>query len=229
MKVAVIGLGYVGVPLAAVLASNGVRVVGIDIDGRKVTAIGAGKNPLRGKEPGLAELIAAGVAAGRLSATTDYTAVDGADAAVVGVETPIDDDTHDPDYRAMRTALRSLAPHLRKGVLVSIESTVAPGTMAGVVRPVLERGSGLKAGRDFHLVHCPERVTAGKLLHNLTTLDRVIGAADERGGKNEMPLTGESHPTQSPLPALLQRLGDHRVGVLCGQTVRHQIQGPSAE
>src|SRR3989454_2448025 len=180
MKVAVIGLGCVGVPRAAVLASNGVRVVGIDIDGRKVTAIGAGKNPLRGKEPGLAELIAAGVAAGRLSATTDYTAVDGADAAVVGVETPIDDDTHDPDYRAMRTALRSLAPHLRKGVLVSIESTVAPGTMAGVVRPVLERGSGLKAGRDFHLVHCPERVTAGKLLYNLTTLDRVIGAEDAR-------------------------------------------------
>jgi len=181
MKVAVIGLGYVGVPVAAALASKGVRAVGIDIDPRKVEAVSAGRSPLEGEEPGLEDLIASGVKLGRLTATTDYAGVDGADAAIVSVETPINEETHDPEYKALKSALRSLAPHVRKAMLVSIESTVAPGTMAGIVRPILERGSGLKAGRDFHLVHCPERVTAGKLLKNLTTLDRVIGAQDERG------------------------------------------------
>jgi len=180
MKVAVIGLGYVGVPVAAVLASKGIRVVGIDIDPRKVERVGAGATPLEGYEPGLAELIAEGAASGLLKATTDYDAMADADAVVVSVETPIDDATHDPEYKALRSALRSIAPRLHKGALVSIESTVAPRTMTGLVRPILERGSGLRAGRDFHLVHSPERVTAGKLLRNLTTLDRVIGAEDAR-------------------------------------------------
>jgi len=181
MKVAVIGLGYVGIPVAALLASKGVRAVGIDIDPRKVEAVAAGRSPLEGDEPGLEDLIASGVGARRLTASRDYAAVDGTDAAIVSVETPINEETKDAEYKALKSALRSLAPHLRKGVLVSIESTLAPGTMAGVVRPILERGSGLKAGRDFHLVHCPERVTSGRLLRNLTTLDRVIGTQDARG------------------------------------------------
>ena len=99
---------------------------------------------------------------------------------VVCVETPIDSTTHDPQYRALKAALASVAPHLKRGALVSIESTLAPGTMEKLVRPILERASGKKAGRDFALVHCPERVTAGKLLHNLTNLDRVLGAPDAR-------------------------------------------------
>ena len=180
MKVAVIGLGYVGVPVAAVLASKGFRVAGVDIDPRKVEKVAAGASPLEGDEPGLEALIAEGVASGRLEATTDYGTLADANVVIASVETPIDDATHDPEYKALRSALRSIAPRLHKGVLVSIESTLAPGTMAGVVRPILERGSGLRAGRDFHLVHAPERVTAGKLLHNLTTLDRVIGAEDAR-------------------------------------------------
>ena len=191
MKVVVIGLGYVGIPVAAALASKGIRAIGIDIDPRKVEAVRAGRSPLEGEEPGLEDLIASGVKSRRLMATTDYAAADGADAAIVSVETPINDETHDPEYRALKSALRSLAPHLRKGVLVSIESTIAPRTMAGVVRPILERGSGLKAGRDLHLVHCPERVTAGKLLHNLTTLDRVIGAQDARGLRKATSLYGK--------------------------------------
>src|SRR5437867_2949752 len=181
MKVAVVGLGYVGIPVAAVLASKRVRVVGVDIDLRKIDAISAGRSPLEGREPGLDELVAKGVASGHFTATSDYGAADGSDAIVVSVETPVDDQTHDPEYTALKSALRSLAPHIARGALVSIESTLAPGTMAGIVRPILERGSGLKAGRDFHLVHCPERVTSGKLLHNLTTLDRVIGTQDPRG------------------------------------------------
>src|SRR3989442_13525305 len=180
MKVAVIGLGYVGVPVAAVLASKGFRVAGVDIDPRKVEKVAAGASPLEGDEPGLEALIAEGVASGRLEATTDYGTLADANVVIASVETPIDDATHDPEYKALRSALRSIAPRLHKGVLVSIESTLAPGTMAGVVRPILERGSGLRTGRDFYLVPDPERVTAGKILFNPTTLDRAIVYSESR-------------------------------------------------
>ena len=178
MKVAVVGLGYVGVPVAAAVAATGASVVGVDIDPGKVEAINAGRNPLRGREPGLPGLLKDQVRAGRLHATTDPSAIGRADVVVVCVETPIDPATHDPVYRALKTALAHAGPHLKRGALVSIESTLAPGTMQRVVRPTLERSSRMKAGRDFHLVHCPERVTAGKLLYNLTTLHRVLGAPD---------------------------------------------------
>jgi UDP-N-acetyl-D-mannosaminuronic acid dehydrogenase len=97
---------------------------------------------------------------------------------VVSVETPIEPSTRDPNYRTLKAALASIGPHLKRRALVSIESTLAPGTMEKVVRPALERASRRKVGRDFLLVHCPERVTAGKLLYNLTNLHRVLGAQD---------------------------------------------------
>jgi UDP-N-acetyl-D-mannosaminuronic acid dehydrogenase len=183
VRAAVVGLGYVGLPVAASAAAAGMRVVGIDIDRKKVAAVNRGRNPLRGREPGLAELIKAQVAAGRLEATTDYGAIENADVVVVAVETPIDPATHDPVYRALKAALAGIGPHLKAGVLVSIESTLSPGTMERVVRPALERASKKKIGRDLHLVHCPERLTAGKLLLNLTTLHRVLGASDRKGAR----------------------------------------------
>ncbi len=175
-----VGLGYVGVPVAAAVAASGADVAGIDIDSSKVRAINAGRNPLRGKEPGLPELLRKGVHSGRLTATDDASRIEGADVVVVCVETPIDAVTHDPEYRALRAALASIGPHLKRGALVSVESTLAPGTMEKVVRPALERASRKKEGKDFSLVHCPERVTAGKLLYNLTNLHRVLGAPDAR-------------------------------------------------
>lgn len=180
VKVAVVGLGYVGLPLAASAAASGANVVGIDIDSAKIKAVNAGRNPLRGKEPGLAQLLKDGVARGRLKAVTDPHEAIGADVVVVCVETPVDSSTHDPDYRSLRGALASVGPHLKRGALVSIESTLAPGTMEKLVRPALERASGLKVGRDLSLVHCPERVTAGKLLYNLTNLHRVLGVQDAK-------------------------------------------------
>jgi len=183
VNVAVVGLGYVGVPLAAVAASTGARVVGIDIDPGKVDAINAGRNPLRGREPGLADLVRAQVAAKRLTASSDPATVRTADVVIVSVETPIEPSTHDPSHGALTSALRSIGPHLKRGTLMSIESTLAPGTMERVVRPTLERASSKKAGRDFGLVHCPERVTAGKLLYNLTNLHRVLGAQDPRAAR----------------------------------------------
>ncbi len=183
VKVAVVGLGYVGVPVAAAAAAVGSKVVGIDIDPLKVRAVNRGRNPLRGKEPGLPELLRTTVASGRLEASTDASRIAGADVVVVCVETPIDPASHDPQYRALKAALASIGPHLKRGALVSIESTLAPGTMANIVKPILERASKMKSPQDFSLVHCPERVTAGKLLYNLTHLHRVLGAPDARAAK----------------------------------------------
>ncbi len=180
VKVAVIGLGHVGLPLAVATATTGASVAGIDIDPAKVKAVNAGRNPLRGKEPDLPELLKSAVARGLLTASPDIAAAAKADVVAVCVETPVETTTHDPQYRALKAALTGLGPHLKRGALVTVESTLAPGTMEKLVRPTLERASHMTAGRDFALVHCPERVTAGKLLHNLTNLDRVLGAADVR-------------------------------------------------
>jgi len=179
LKVAVVGLGYVGVPIAAALADSGHRVVGIDVDPAKVAAINAGKSPLTGKEPDLSALVAKH-GGKRLTATTDYAGCRAADAVLLAVETPIDEDTREPNYRALRSALRSLGPNLKKGALVSVESTVAPGTLRGLVKPMLERASSMRTPRDFLLAHAPERLTSGKLLHNLVHVDRVVGADDRR-------------------------------------------------
>src|SRR5207245_10575773 len=102
----------------------------------------------------------------------------GGDGVAVCGTTPIYPTTHDPSYKALKAALAEIAPVLKRGALVSIESTLAPGTMEGVVRPALERGSKRTVGRDLYLVHCPEPLTTGKLLHHLTELPRVLGAND---------------------------------------------------
>ena len=200
MKVSVVGMGYVGVPLAAVVASTGARVVGIDIDSERVAAINRGRNPLRGREPGLASLLQRQVRAGRLTASARHETCAQSDVVVLCVETPVDGRTHRPNLQSLTSALASVGPHLKRGCLVSIESTLAPGTMAQVVRPTLERTSKRKAERDFYLVHCPERVTAGKLLHNLTTLDRILGTASPMGLRKARAfyrrfVRGAIHPT----------------------------------
>src|SRR2546425_8756445 len=99
-----------------------------------------------------------------------------ADVVAVCVETPIDPATHDPSYKALKVAIAEVGPHLKPGALVSIESTLAPGTMEGFVRPALERASRRTVGRDLHLVHCPERLTAGQLPRPLSVLSPRPGA-----------------------------------------------------
>jgi len=173
-RLVVIGLGYVGVPLSARFAQVGFDVTGLDVKASKVAAINAGRCPIAGKEPGLAELVAEVVAAGRLRATTDYAVCRQADAVLVAVETPVDS-VHQPRYRALRAALRALALHLRPPKMVIVESTVAPGTMDRLVRPILEARGSRRSGQDFFLAHCPERVMPGLLLKNLIRMSRVVG------------------------------------------------------
>ena len=172
--IVVIGLGYVGLPVAARFAQVGFPVTGLDIDADKVAKVNAAQCPIEGEEPGLAELVREVVRAGWLQATTDYGVCRQADVVLVAVETPIDS-VHQPRYRALRAALRSLEPNMKPGTMVIIESTIAPGTMDRLVRPTLEQRGKRRSGVDFHLVHCPERVMPGLLLNNLARMSRVVG------------------------------------------------------
>ncbi len=173
-KLAVIGQGYVGLPVAALFADSRFDVKGVDLRADLVEKINAGINPIEGKEPGLAELLKSVVASGRLRATTEYNELNDCDVFIIAVETPVDDN-HIPRYNALRGALSSLAPVMKMGALVIIESTIAPRTMNDLVLPLLEEKSGKKVNEGFYLGNCPERVMPGKLLNNLRKMSRVVG------------------------------------------------------
>lgn len=173
-RIAVIGLGYVGLPVASLFADAGFDVLGVDVQPERVMLINSGVSPIEGEEPGLAELIARVVGGRKLRATCDYDDLRGCDIVLIDVETPVDE-MHVPRYQALRSALTSLGPVLKRGALVIVESTIAPGTMKSVALPLLVSGTGGQVGRDFYLGNCPERVMPGKLIANLTRLDRVVG------------------------------------------------------
>ena len=186
-RIGVIGLGYVGLPVACLFAEAGFDVTGVDLKAERVEAINAGISPIEGREPGLAELLAAVVAGGRLQATTQYVDLCECDVVIISVETPVDAQ-HVPQYIALRSALRDLGPVLQAGTLVIVESTIAPGTMARLVKPLLEEASGKRANVDFYLGHCPERVMPGKLLANLRGVSRVCGGESPETAQTMMAL-----------------------------------------
>ncbi len=182
IPVGVVGLGYVGLPLAALLAEAGFSVIGVDRDAARVARINAGENPIEGREPDLGELVAAAVAGGRLTATPDPGRLAAAGAVFVCVETPVDE-AHRPNYSSLEAACRGVGAVLGGGALVVVESTLAPGTMNRLVIPALQASSGGRAGRDFLVGHCPERVMPGRLVRNMRTMSRVIGAASEEAAE----------------------------------------------
>ena len=137
--------------------------------------INKGESPIGGDEPGITDLIAEVTLGGHLHATIDYADLKDAQAVIICVDTPVEADSHLPLYQGLRSALRSLGKFLADGALVIVESTIAPGTMLDVVIPELEAASGKRAGADFFVGHCPERVTPGRLIHNLTKLSRSVG------------------------------------------------------
>ncbi|MHA2208138.1 MAG: nucleotide sugar dehydrogenase [Candidatus Thorarchaeota archaeon] len=176
----VVGLGYVGLPVAAKFAEAGFNVTGIDIVHEKVDRVNSGESTIEGDEPHLADLVKKVVGEKSLTATTEYAPIKDADFVLIVVETPFSSRLNKPYYTALRAATTSVGRNLRKGTVVIVESTVAPGTIGNIVQPLLEAESGLEAGKDFLLAVAPERVMPGKLLYNLVNMDRVIGGIDDR-------------------------------------------------
>jgi UDP-N-acetyl-D-mannosaminuronic acid dehydrogenase len=189
-KIAVIGLGYVGLPVACTFAQAGFQVLGVERDKTKAAQIREGLCPIGGKEPGLAELLTEVIKEGKLQVGTDYSGCREANVALVAVETPVDSVSKKPSYEALQSALGALGSNLRRGTLVVIESTIAPRTMERVVKPLLDETSGLKADKDFYLAYCPERVMPGKLLANLRTCNRVIGGMSPKAAQLARELYG---------------------------------------
>ena len=168
--IAIIGLGYVGLPLAAEMAKAGFRVYGIDIDGDRVDTINGGRSYIDDvSDADLAGLVARGA----LVATEDPGVVKDVDAVVICVPTPLTR-AKQPDLSYVMTAVTQLVPHLHRGQLIILESTTYPGTTQEVVKPILER-SGLVAGRDFHLAFSPERLDPGNRNRGIRTVPKIVG------------------------------------------------------
>ncbi|GII80662.1 UDP-N-acetyl-D-glucosamine dehydrogenase [Sphaerisporangium rufum] len=167
---AVIGLGYVGMPLAKEATGAGLRVVGLDVDPRKVDALTAGHSYI----DDLSDADLDAMLSGGFTATLDQSVLAASDAIVICVPTPLDED-HRPDLSAVRGAVASVGRYLQRGSLVVLESTTYPGTTDEVVRPILEEASGLTAGTDFHLAFSPERIDPGNPKFGLRNTPKVVG------------------------------------------------------
>jgi UDP-N-acetyl-D-mannosaminuronic acid dehydrogenase len=185
-KIGVIGMGYVGIPAAALFANSPLfdTVYGFQRDspssGYKIALLNRGESPLKGEEPGLEDLLKNVVAAKKFSCTSDFSKIAELDAVTLSIQTPfLNKEDLLPDFSALKDGIRHVGRNLRPGMLVVLESTVTPGTTVGMARELLEQESGLKAGTDFALAHAPERVMVGRLLRNIQEHDRIVGGIDE--------------------------------------------------
>lgn len=167
--VCIVGLGYIGLPTSAVIAETGFRVTGVDLSPKVVEMISKGQVHIG--ENGLQELVADVVSHGKLSASTE---IPQADVYIIAVPTPSFEDKS-PDLRFVERASEQVGGVVQKGSLVILESTVPPMCCETVVAPAIERTCGLKAGQDYCLAHCPERVIPGKIIHELYHNDRIVG------------------------------------------------------
>lgn len=180
--IGVIGMGYVGIPAAVLFADvPGIgHVFGFQRDsktsGYKIAMLNRGESPLKGDEPGLEPLLKKVVDAGTFSCTPDFAKIADCDAVTLAIQTPFKDHADLlPDFTPLIDGLRHVGQNLRPGMLVVLESTITPGTTAGIARQILEEESGLVAGKDFALAHAPERVMVGRLLRNIREHDRIVG------------------------------------------------------
>lgn len=182
MKIAVIGLGKIGLPLAAQFANKGHQVIGVDINASTVEMINLEREPFPG-EAHLGDYLARLVPAGNLRATTAYEdAVPGADAVVIVVPLYVDIDGQ-PDFRSIDSATRDVGANLTPGSLVIYETTLPVGTTRDRWKPALETSSGLSEGSDFHLVFSPERVLTGRVFQDLRKYPKLIGGLTPQAAK----------------------------------------------
>jgi len=205
LTVGVIGLGYVGLPLAVGFARAGVRVLGIDVSGNRVQAINRGESHI--PDVPSADL-APVVASGHLAATTEYRECARADATVICVPTPFTR-MKAPDLSYIEAACRSLAPHVAPGSLVVLQSTTYPGTTEELVRPILET-AGRRAGRDFLLAFSPERIDPGNKRYGAHNTPKVVAGVDDASTEAACALFGLLVP-----PDQIHRVSGPRVAEMC--------------
>jgi UDP-N-acetyl-D-glucosamine dehydrogenase len=171
MRIAIIGLGYVGLPLSLQFARNNVSVLGLDIDPAKVEAINQGRSYIEHIDGAAVKKL---VGEGKVSASTDFSRIKDVEAVIICVPTPLNKN-REPDLSFVLKTGESIAPHLHRGILIVLESTTYPGTTDEDLRAVLEAGSGLKAGQDFHLAFSPEREDPGNPDSIVGEIPKVIG------------------------------------------------------
>ena len=174
-KIGILGLGYVGLPLAAAFGEAGFQIIGIDPDPRKVNALNKGESYIQDvSDKQIAKLLKAG----KLSATTDFSALRQCDAVSICVPTPLRK-TGDPDMSFILSATEELAKYIHPGMIIVLESTTYPGTTREVLLPKLGKEKGLVAGQDFFLAFSPERVDPGREDWNTLNTPKVIGGITE--------------------------------------------------
>ena len=204
--VAIVGAGYVGLPLARVFADAGSLVLLVDVDSDRVAQLNRGESYI---EDLPSEALAPLVEDGRIAATTDYDELRDADAILVALPTPLSRQ-REPDLRILVSAAEEIAKRLRPGHLVVLESTTYPGTTREQVLPVLEMGSGLRAGHDFHLAFSPERVDPGREDWTTKNVTKVVGGIDEGSTAAAVAFYSQAidvvHPVSSPEAAELTKL-----------------------
>ena len=171
MKIAIVGLGYVGLPLLLQFARSGINVLGLDTDPSKVAALNRGESYI--KHIG-ADCVREQRTARRFEASPDFSRIREMEATIICVPTPLNK-YREPDISYVLSTGNAIAPYLRKGALVVLESTTYPGTTEEELRAVLETGSGLKAGVDFHLAFSPEREDPGNSASNVATIAKLVG------------------------------------------------------
>ena len=195
MKIAIVGLGYVGLPLSLQFARSEIQVLGLDTDPVKVESLNAGRSYIKHIE---STALAEQVKAGRFSATGDFSRVKEVEAIILCVPTPLNKN-REPDISYILGTGRSVAPWLQKGALVVLESTTYPGTTEEDLRGVLEAGSGLEAGVDFHLAFSPEREDPSNPDSQLGLIPKVVGGLTPACLQSAMDLYGRAIKTMVPV------------------------------
>ena len=207
LTVAVIGLGYVGLPLAVEKAKAGFKTIGFDIQSQKVDMVSCGENYISDvADEDLQELVSSGM----LCATSDYSFLGEADFIAICVPTPIDIHKQ-PDISYVRESAKAVAPYLKRGTVVVLESTTYPGTTEELLKPILEEGSNLTCGKDFYLGFSPERVDPGNQLYKTKNTPKIVSAI----GKDALEvisavyravLDGDVFEASSPVVAEMEKL-----------------------
>lgn len=204
-RVGVVGMGYVGIPSAMLFANAYDFVWGFQRDsgssGYKIEMLNRGECPLKGKEPGLDDLIRKVVGENKFRCTSDLSKISGVDAVTLAIQTPfLNARSLEPDFSSLAEGLKLVGRHITEGTLVVLESTVTPGTTDGFARQILEKESGMTAGEDFALAHAPERVMVGRLLRNIQEHDRIVGGIDQASSTRAVELYSRILVSGKPIP-----------------------------